>query len=80
MMYEASTRYQDQLYTKIYQCDRPSIAAQKLFSFLRKKHPGLGPIDVSVLCQSKKIPQIYRTEYKEVDSLYATHRPVAHKV
>jgi hypothetical protein len=81
MIYEACHTIDDVEFKRIYTCDRPQIAAQKLFSFIRKKHTELvGPINITVWSSTEKKPYLYETIYSETKSLYTTHKPVAKRI
>ena len=65
----------------VYNAQRPSIAASKAFTTLRRQDKQLQNADVVVQTEGKKNSQSFQVEYKQVedDFLGIVFRPIATK-
>ena len=63
----------------VYNAQRPSIAASKAFTTLRRQNKDLRTADISVQTEGKKLSQAFQVEYKEVQDAFLglVFRPIA---
>jgi hypothetical protein len=65
----------------VYNAQRPSIAASKAFTSLRRQEKDLLNAEIFVQTEGKKITQSFQVEYKQIqdDFLGLVFRPIATK-